>query len=330
VIIIIVAIVLPFKIKRQEDAAPAPTTTAKPTSTPDTHIELNECLLPFMAPGYALGVLYPCGSCMDKLASSPNDFLADGAATGIGAMRQYCALMSVLFASSLSHLHAGKWGADMDPCGGWEGVACDERGRITALEMVYPGVPSELPASFSNLVALHTLRVVGDGKRPAGLLPPNITSLPHLSTLDIQYTNLGGAVGVTPALRSLTLVANPALRPPANMSAVPLDSLTLADQNLTALPALPPSLRSLDLSHNALTGSLSPLMGLPHLRSLYLQHNDLERFIPPPGAPIEALSVAGNPRLVGGLWSATCEGLRACDAHGTAMNRNCTRCYYDE
>ncbi|CAK9787394.1 L domain-like protein [Cutaneotrichosporon oleaginosum] len=332
-IIIIVAIVVPFKVKRSPDAADAPgaPSNVPPNGSISDQAQPDECLRPFMDPGYGLGILYTCDACVASLADRPNDFLSDGAPTGVGAMRQYCALMDVLFTSSVQRLHTGKWGADMAPCDGWQGVQCDRRGRITAVELVYPGVPAEVPPSFTDLVALRTLRIVGDGKRPSSLLPPGITSLPNLTTLDFQYTNLGGAVAnLSSTMRNLTLVSNPALRAPSDFSTIPLESLVLADQNVTALPALPSSLKFLDLSHNALKGNLNPLLALPYLRSLYLQHNDLERFIPPPRAPLQALNLAGNPRLVGGLWKGTCEGLRACDARGTAMNRNCTRCYYEE
>ncbi|BEI92323.1 uncharacterized protein CcaverHIS019_0411430 [Cutaneotrichosporon cavernicola] len=330
--IIIVVIVVPFKLKRKEEPPPsiiAPSPVAPENFTGD----VSECLLPFLMAVNSIGPLYPCGACRTLLANHTNDFLNDmnTTYTGIGAVRQYCALMDVFFDSSVSSLHQGKWGADMEPCGGWQGIQCDARKRITTLELVYPGVPARLPASFQDLVSLQTFRVVGDGQRPQGFLPPNIAVLPNMTTLDLQYTGLGGTVtNVSASMRNLTMVSNPALKPPMNLSSIPLDALVLADQNLTSLPSLPSSLRVLDLSHNSLNVSLSPLMALPYLNTLYLQHNDLERFIPPPGAPIEVLSLAGNPRLVGGLWSATCRGLRACDARGTAMGRNCTTCYYEE
>ncbi|GMK56858.1 hypothetical protein CspeluHIS016_0306980 [Cutaneotrichosporon spelunceum] len=330
--IVIVVIVVPFKLKEKPKKAGVQSSDTSPPQESFTG-DIDVCLSPFLTGGHSIGPLFPCGSCRLLLANHTNDFLndVDTTFTGVGSLKQFCALMDVLFGSSVTSLHARKWGADMDVCSGWGGVRCDERKRITTLDMVYPGVPTELPGSFRDLVSLRTFRVVGDGQRPRGLLPPGIPVLPNITTLDLQYTALGGAIpNVSHSLRNLTMMANPTLKPPINFSTIPLEALVLADQNITSLPSLPSSLRVLDLSYNSLNGSLSNLLALPYLKSLYLQHNDLVRFIPPPGAPIESLSLAGNPRLTGGLWRATCDGLRACDARGTAMGRNCSRCYYEE
>ncbi|BEJ15357.1 hypothetical protein CspHIS471_0411240 [Cutaneotrichosporon sp. HIS471] len=165
--IIIVVIVVPFKLKRKQD--PPPTLmTPSPVAQENFTGNISECLLPFLVAGYSLGPLYPCGACRTLLVNHTNDFLNDmnTTYTGIGAVRQYCALLDVFFDSSVSSLHQGKWGADMEPCGGWQGIQCDARKRITTLELVYPGVPARLPTSFGDLVSLQTFRVVGDGQRP--------------------------------------------------------------------------------------------------------------------------------------------------------------------
>lgn len=61
-----------------------------------------------------------------------------------------------------------KWGADASPCG-WDGIACDSRGRITSLSLKYPNVPTALPNTLGNVYALKALHLLGNSSVPSKL-----------------------------------------------------------------------------------------------------------------------------------------------------------------
>lgn len=337
--VIILATVIPIKMvqKDHQDRAREPPTTSGEAPTRQgapVPTEVNDCLALFnsQSVGARNGVLYPCSVCVPILERKPNDFLT-GNSTGVGQVLQFCALADLLFASPVSMLHGAGWGVG-SPCVNWTGVACDERGRVTSLELEYPLVPSTLPNTLTNLVSLTSLRVVGDGRKPTGQLPPSFTALSNLTTLDIEYTAMTGNIksaNLTKSLKSLTLVSNPGLEfATADLGTSSLQTLILSDQNLTSVPNLPATLEFLDLSHNALSGPMTSFIALPMLETLYLQYNNLTRFVSPRVSNITTISLEGNTNLTGWMWPSMCEKLTECDLRGTAMagENNCSVCFF--
>lgn len=61
-----------------------------------------------------------------------------------------------------------KWGEDASPCG-WDGIACDSRGRITSLSLQYPYVPTALADTLGNVYALKALHLIGNSSVPSEL-----------------------------------------------------------------------------------------------------------------------------------------------------------------
>lgn len=339
IMICIITIAVPLKMKQKRDSKSTPGALDVPFNTTQGApiSRLDDCLTLFSseAVGARTGVLYPCSMCVPLLQAAPNDFIS-GNQTGVGEALQYCALLDVLFASEVTTMQAGGWGVG-PPCANWTGVACDERGRVTSLELEHPAIPSTLPPTLSDLVSLISLRVVGDGRHPAGALSPSFTALSNLTTLDLEYTGVSGLVRTSNLSRSLhnvTLVSNFALdiEAPLDLTPIRLKTLVLSGQNLTTTPNLPPTLEFLDLSHNAMAGSATAFLALPNLETLFLQYNNLSRFTSPRGGRLATVSLEGNPHLEGWFWEDVCKLLTACDIRGTAMgpSNKCDVCFERE
>lgn len=118
-------------------------------------------------------------------------------------------------------------------------MECDERGRVTSLELTYPQAPLRLPETLEDLVALQSFRLVGNGRRPTG----NATVLQkwkNLTSLDVQYTGLVDVVRkdtLQKSLRSLTLVSNPGLLVGEPVTAISSGNATANINGTTALNA---------------------------------------------------------------------------------------------
>jgi hypothetical protein len=104
---------------------PAPTATDAPAN-------LKSCLEQYSTSASS-PTSYPCSECVPLLVSTINDFetpLVGGNSTNVGAALQFCALMDVYRAAPA--LDSQGWAKEGGVCG-WNGVKCDERGRVTEL-----------------------------------------------------------------------------------------------------------------------------------------------------------------------------------------------------
>ncbi|KDQ20105.1 hypothetical protein BOTBODRAFT_102072 [Botryobasidium botryosum FD-172 SS1] len=314
------------------------TTTAKPSSsTSAPSAALVNCLSQFSINAPSSPTSYPCGTCVPIMAGVPND-LADGVTnpqtTGQGNALQFCALKAISDATAGNALQNAGWVKDVKFCG-WNGVQCDSKGRVTALNLAFPAVPASLPTDLTSLIGLQNLQVVGDRNVPAGTIPDGLLSLPSLNTLHLESTAIQGplpdnAFNKSSKLTSVTLVKNAQLGQtvPTGLFSLPLQTLIINTQNISTplttifTSALASTLTTLDLSFNALTGALpSTLSSYNVLTDLHLDANDITALPAALPVSLKAFTIATNPRLASTIPAAVCSSstLASCDFRGTQL-----------
>ncbi|WWC64799.1 uncharacterized protein I303_107412 [Kwoniella dejecticola CBS 10117] len=277
---------------------------------------------------------YPCSNCVPILSSVTNDYslpVVQGNATGVGSALQFCALRDVYQKVSGTKEGLNGWMKDSSPCGGWNGVSCDSRGRITGLLLQYPNVPDTLPDSLGNIYALEAIHVLGNSSVPTGKFPSNLLSSPSLKAIDIEYSALTGPIdqisfSAAKSLNTLVLVNNPNLGNalPDLSSNSELLTIVITGQGLVDPKAdkLPSSLTYLDLSYNALSGQIPSFSQLTMLNTLTLQNNKYTS--PPTSLPssIVSLALTSNSDLSGSLPEAVCASteLQNCDCRLTRLS----------
>lgn len=107
----------------------APTPSTAPSRT------LSTCLDLFATSAPTSPLSFPCNDCVPLMRSTTNDYsypLNNGNASGVGAALQFCALSDVYRSTSSNGLHEKGWMLDASPCS-WDGITCDDRGRVTEL-----------------------------------------------------------------------------------------------------------------------------------------------------------------------------------------------------
>jgi hypothetical protein len=151
---------------------------------------------------------YPCSTCLPLLVAVPtNDSTIYPVARDA---TQFCGLRSIwedAGQQGQAALEAGGWVKDVRFCT-WSGVRCNGAGRVSSLQLSFPAVPASLPAQFTNLTALESLEIVGNGDSPAGSFPTNFNALTKLTSLHLEDTALGALPNTLQSLTSLTLVRN--------------------------------------------------------------------------------------------------------------------------
>lgn len=325
---------------------------------------VKDCLSQFKLNAPSDPSSFPCSTCAPVLQTIPNDFSTsstDGV-TGQGAALQFCALGDIVRATTnSSSLQAVGWLKDADPCTSWNGIQCDTKGRVTSLTLVFPGVPAALPASMaSGLVGLQTLSITGDGNVPAGSVlssssssngnsSASVLAIPSLQSVLLQSTALTGPLpdtffAASTNLTSLQLVNNPHLGDslPTSLFTLPsLKSLVVNGQGLTqvggainsAANGIKASLTTLDLSNNALSGSLPDLSAFSSLVEINLASNQFSALVgvstssgSDDGFPsgLQTLNIANNSALSGSVPSTLCAStaLKSCDLRSTQLGVN--------
>ncbi|WWC72208.1 uncharacterized protein I206_106169 [Kwoniella pini CBS 10737] len=314
------------------DGSRSTATSSAETPTSTSSETLQSCLDQFrVSPEPST---YPCGDCVPILSSVTNDYsqpVVNGNATGVGSTLQFCALKDVYQQVSGTKNGLNGWMIDSSPCGGWNGVSCDSRGRITGLLLQYPNVPDTLPESLGNIYALEAIHVLGNGSVPTGKFPSNLLSSPNLKTIDIEYSALSGSIDQAPfsnanTLNTLVLVNNPNLGNtlPDLSGNTDLLTVVVTGQGLVEPKAdkLPSSLTYLDLSYNSLSGQIPSFDQLTNLNTLTLQNN---KFTTSPNSlpnSIVSLSLTSNNDLSGSLPNSICSSdqLQNCDCRSTKLS----------
>ena len=174
--------------------------------------------------------------------------------------------------------------------GEWSGVTTDDDGRVTHLSLFHKNLTGPLPPELGTMAHLESLEL--NNNNLTGSIPPELGALTNLRILHLNQNNLTGPLppelGALTNLQGLYLGYNNLTGsiPPELGALTNLEILYLFHNNLTG--PLPPELgtmahlESLALSYNNLTGSIPPELGaLTNLFSLTLDNNNLTGSIPP-------------------------------------------------
>ena len=185
------------------------------------------------------------------------------------------------------------------PLGEWHGVAADDSGRVTGLELTDNGLAGEIPPEIAELTYLTDLRLRRNQLN--GPLPPELAELANLTTLNLNANQLSGPI--PPEIAELTYLTDLRLRrnqlngplPPELTELANLTTLSLDGNQLSG--PIPPELAELanlswlDLSDNRLSGQIPPVLAeLANLTSLDVNSNNLSGPIPPELAELANLT----------------------------------------
>ncbi|KAM1027877.1 hypothetical protein ACFXTH_040607 [Malus domestica] len=217
------------------------------------------------------------------------------------------------------------WTPHADPCGGaFEGVACNEQGRVTNISLQGKGLWGQIPPAVGGLKNLTGLYLHFNAL--TGKIPKQIAALNQLADLYLNVNNLSGAIpreiGKMPNLQVLQLCYNKLTGGiPTELGQLKrLSVLAVQSNELTG--AIPASLGELgtltrlDLSFNSFFGPIpAKLADASMLEVLDVRSNTLSGNIPPALKRLnEGFQYENNPNLCGVGFS----GLEPC----TATTRN--------
>ncbi|GKV12918.1 hypothetical protein SLEP1_g24001 [Rubroshorea leprosula] len=184
------------------------------------------------------------------------------------------------------------WTPGSDPCStrSFEGVACNEEGRVANITLQGKGLSGRIPAALGGLKSLTGLYLHFNALN--GEIPKEIANLSQLSDLYLNVNNLTGKIppqiGNMANLQVLQLCYNKLSGsiPTQLGSLKKLGVLALQYNRLTG--AIPASLGDLemltrlDLSFNTLFGSVpEKLANAPILKVLDIRNNTLSGNVPP-------------------------------------------------
>ncbi|KAF2303466.1 hypothetical protein GH714_018664 [Hevea brasiliensis] len=202
------------------------------------------------------------------------------------------------------------WEPNTDPCAGsFEGVACNEQGRVANISLQGKGLSGEIPPAVGGLKSLTGLYLHFNAL--IGEIPKEIAELTELSDLYLNVNNLSGEIpfqiGNMSNLQVLQLCYNKLTGslPTQLGSLKKLNVLALQYNQLTG--AIPASLGDLglltrlDLSFNGLFGSIPvKLANAPMLQVLDIRNNSLSGDVPPALKRLNSgFQYDNNPKLCG-------------------------------
>ena len=164
------------------------------------------------------------------------------------------------------------------PLGEWHGVATDEGGRVTSLDLVRNQLSGLIPSSLGSLANLQELHL--NLNQLSGAIPSSLGT--NLQSLDLSRNQLSGAIP-----SSLGSLAN-------------LERLWLGRNQLSG--AIPSSLGSLAkrlwLGRNQLSGPIpDSLASLSNLQELWLNGNQLSGSVPSWLGSLASLTQSGLPSV---------------------------------
>ncbi|KAJ9188455.1 hypothetical protein P3X46_003812 [Hevea brasiliensis] len=202
------------------------------------------------------------------------------------------------------------WEPNTDPCAGsFEGVACNEQGRVANISLQGKGLSGQIPPAVGGLKSLTGLYLHFNAL--IGEIPKEIAELTELSDLYLNVNNLSGEIpfqiGNMSNLQVLQLCYNKLTGslPTQLGSLKKLNVLALQYNQLTG--AIPASLGDLglltrlDLSFNGLFGSIPvKLANAPMLQVLDIRNNSLSGDVPPALKRLNSgFQYDNNPKLCG-------------------------------
>jgi len=200
------------------------------------------------------------------------------------------ALMEIKAALDPKGVILQSWVADRDPCSGvYEGVACNENGKVANVSLQSKTLSGYLSPSFAKLRCLNGLYLHYNNL--GGEIPKEVSNLTELVDLYLNVNALSGSIppelASMSSLQVLQLCCNKLTGPiPSKLGSLKkLSVLALQNNQLTG--AIPSSLGSvvslnrLDLSFNNLTGAIpQTLASLQQLTDLNLRSNRLSGRVP--------------------------------------------------
>ncbi|KAI3420735.1 Protein kinase domain-containing protein, partial [Psidium guajava] len=163
----------------------------------------------------------------------------------------------------------------------WDGVECDSSSRVTGIDLASRSLTGTLPADLSSLSRLKTLSLQKNAF--SGPIPnlANLASLQDIYLDSNNFTNVpDGAFAGLISLQTLSLSNNFNLEPWVIPSELNQSTglVTFYAGNANLMGRLPdffgsfPSLQSLRLSYNNLTGALPPSFAGSGIKNLWLNN----------------------------------------------------------
>jgi len=321
--------------------SPTPTPSSAPPASSSSKLsaDATQCISQYNLNAPSNPPSFPCSSCLPILQSIPSNFQFSNAQDGQTTMNaiQFCGLKAIFDSSSSSgqaNLANGGFLKDVKFCA-WNGVSCDGSGRISALQLTFPGVPSSLPNEIGSLTGLQTFQVIGSNAFPAGSLPASFTNLTAITTLHLESTAISALPdNLFTALKSVTtlaLVKNTQMgsNVPSSVFQIPLQNMVITGQNISnplqaisSSSSLQSSLKFIDLSGDSLTGTIpSSISSLSALTELHLDTNALQSPLPPTfPSSLQIISLSGNAGINGTVPASLCSmTLQTCNLGGTGL-----------
>lgn len=177
-----------------------------------------------------------------------------------------------------------------DPLGTWHGVATDETGRVTSLNLPANGLAGPFPPELVYLTELNSLNLAYNDL--TGPLPPGIAAWHKMIKLNLRANALTGSplaeIVRLGALEEVRLFENQfsGTIPPELGALTNLRRLDLRQNRFRGpIPAEIAELTNLEwigLAYNALSGPIPPeIANLQELTHLLMRHNMLSGELPP-------------------------------------------------
>ncbi|KAG1739091.1 L domain-like protein [Suillus paluster] len=322
------------------------------TTTPNfLSANAQQCLSQYTLDAPSSPSSYPCSTCLSTLQTVPSTYLSSNTQNAQQILNaiQFCGLRGIFDTANSqgqASLGNGSWVNNVKFCA-WNGVTCDSSGRVSNLQLTFPGVPATLPNELGALTGLQTLQVIGGNSIPAGSLPSSFTNLTSLSNLHIEATAItalpDNLFSSLKAVTTFTLVRNPMMGTslPSTLTKLPLQNLVVNSQNITnplsslsSSSTLQASLQLLDLSSTSLTGIIpNTISSFSALTQLLLSNNNLQPPLPNTFPPsLQILSLQNNTALTGTVPSSLCSStqLKNCSLQNTGLNATggCGSCQF--
>ncbi|KDQ56386.1 hypothetical protein JAAARDRAFT_36554 [Jaapia argillacea MUCL 33604] len=320
-----------------------PTTTTTSSSSTLLSASAQQCLSQYTLNAPSSPSTYPCSTCLPVLQSVPYAQLEStdsGDAQQVVNAIQFCGLKGIFDNSGSNAQTSFKqsgWLNDTRFCA-WTGVSCDGTGKVSALQLTFPGVPNSLPNELGALTGLQNLQVIGNNALPGGSLPTSFTNLTSLSTLHLESTSLTALpenlFSSLNNIKTLALIDNAGMGGPlpSSLLSTSLTSLAINGQQVTNDPltsisgsaSLQSSLSILDLSSTSLSTPIpSTITALHTLSELHLDSANILPPLPANFPPnMQLLSMQNDTGLKGATLSGsvcTSTALKSCKVTGSQL-----------